>query len=163
MRLTSYTDYTLRTLIYLGTNRDRLVTIQDIADNHLISKNHLMKVVYQLGTVDLVETVRGRNGGLRLKKDPSEINIGEVVRWTETDFFIAECFDRENNRCVLSPACRLQGVLVAATRAFLDVLDGVTLDQLLVLDKGGKKQLLPSLARISPPTSLKPKRKLTVE
>jgi len=157
MRLTSYTDYTLRTLIFLGMNRDRLVTIQDIADNHLISKNHLMKVVYQLGTVDLVETIRGRNGGLRLKKAPEEINIGEVVRWTETDFHMAECFDRENNRCVLSPSCTLQGVLVAATRAFLGVLDAVTLDQLLVLDKGGKKKLMPSPVRLYPSLKAKPK------
>jgi len=157
MRLTSYTDYTLRTLIYLGMNRDRLVTIQDIADNHLISKNHLMKVVYQLGTVDIVETVRGRNGGLRLKKEPSEINIGEIVRWTETDFHMAECFDRENNRCVLSPSCKLQGVLVTATRSFLNVLDAVTLDELLVPEKPGKKKLMPSPVRIYPSVKAKAK------
>lgn len=131
MRLTSFTDYTLRTLIYLGTHRDRLVTIQDIADLHHISKNHLTKVVHQLGVVGLVETVRGRNGGLRLKKEPAQINIGAVVRQSETDFFMAECFDREHNSCVLNPACALKRVWAEATRAYLNVLDAVTLEQII--------------------------------
>ncbi|MDO9192769.1 MAG: Rrf2 family transcriptional regulator, partial [Undibacterium sp.] len=78
MRLTAFTDYTLRTLMYLGTHRDQLVTIQEIADLHNISKNHLMKVVHQLGIEGLVDTVRGRNGGLRLNKEPRDINIGAV-------------------------------------------------------------------------------------
>ena len=134
MRLTDYTDYTLRTLMYLGYNRDRLVTIQDIADLHGISKNHLTKVVHQLGLSDMVETVRGRNGGLRLNKEPADINIGEVVRNTETDFYMAECFDRENNSCVYSPSCTLKGVLNSATSAYLAVLDGFTLEDLLAKD-----------------------------
>ena len=131
MRLTSYTDYTLRTLMYLGVNRDRLVTIQDIADLHQISKNHLMKVVYQLGLSGIVETVRGRNGGLRLKREPEDITIGAVVRETESDFFMAECFDRVNNSCPLTPDCQLKSALNEATTAFLSVLDKVTLAALL--------------------------------
>jgi Rrf2 family transcriptional regulator, nitric oxide-sensitive transcriptional repressor len=138
MRLTSYTDYTLRTLMYLGMNRDRLVTIQDIAGLHGISKNHLMKVVHQLGLSGMVETVRGRNGGLKLKKEPAEINIGEVVRNTETDFFMAECFDRESNACVYAPSCALKGVLATATAAYLAVLDGATLDDLIRRDGAGR-------------------------
>lgn len=140
MRLTDYTDYTLRTLMYLGYNRDRLVTIQDIADLHGISKNHLMKVVHQLGLSGMVETVRGRNGGLKLNKEPADINIGAVVRNTESDFYMAECFDRENNSCVYSPSCALKGVLSSATAAYLTVLDGVTLDDLLRKDarRGGR-------------------------
>lgn len=131
MRLTAYTDYTLRTLMCLGLNRDRLMTIQDIADLHGISKNHLMKVVHQLGLSGMVVTVRGRNGGLKLSKEPEEINIGEVVRNTETDFFMAECFAPANNACVYSPSCKLKGVLRSATTAYLDVLDGVTLADLI--------------------------------
>ncbi|CUI03148.1 Rrf2 family transcriptional regulator [Massilia sp. P8910] len=131
MRLTAYTDYTLRTLIYLGMHRDRLATIQDIADVHGISKNHLMKVVYQLGLSGMVETVRGRNGGLRLKLEPAQINIGAVVRNSETDFYMAECFDPESTSCTLAPACALKGVLGAATAAYLRVLDGVTLEDLI--------------------------------
>jgi Rrf2 family nitric oxide-sensitive transcriptional repressor len=132
MRLTSYTDYALRSLIFLGLNRDRLVTIQDIADLHAISKNHLMKVVHQLGVSGMVATVRGRNGGLRLGREPADINIGEVVRHTETDFFMAECFDPDNVGCAYSASCKLKGVLGAATAAYLKVLDGVTLADILV-------------------------------
>ena len=130
MKLTSYTDYALRTLMYLAMNRDRLVTIQDIADAHRIAKNHLTKVVHQLGMLGLVETVRGRNGGLRLGREPSEIRVGDVVRSTESDFFIAECFDPERPGCIYSASCALKGVLGRANAAFLGVLDGVTLDTL---------------------------------
>ncbi|MGE5650265.1 Rrf2 family transcriptional regulator [Noviherbaspirillum sp. UKPF54] len=131
MRLTDYTDYSLRTLMYLGMNRDRLVTIQDIADTYNISKSHLMKVVHQLGLAGLVETIRGRSGGLRLKKEPQDINIGEVVRGTEPDFTMVECFDRSHNNCILAHSCELQGVLRQATAAYLQVLHGVTLADLL--------------------------------
>lgn len=130
MKLTSYTDYALRTLMYLAMNRDHLVTIQDIADAHQIAKNHLTKVVHQLGMLGLVETVRGRHGGLRLGRDPAEINVGEVVRNTENDFFIAECFDPGKPGCIYSASCALKGALGRANAAFLDVLDGVTLDTL---------------------------------
>lgn len=130
MRLTSYTDYALRALMYLAANRDRLVTIQDIADMHGIAKNHLTKIVHQLGLLGIVETVRGRHGGLRLKREPADINIGEVVRNTESDFYMAECFDRENNSCMFSSGCALKGVLGAATAAYLEVLDGATLESL---------------------------------
>lgn len=131
MRLTSYTDYALRTLMYLGMNRDNLVTIQDIADLHGISKNHLMKVVHQLGLSGMVETVRGRNGGLKLGHEPADINIGEVVRNTETDFFMAECFDPASNACVYAPSCILKGVLNDAIEAYLAVLNNVTLADLI--------------------------------
>jgi Rrf2 family nitric oxide-sensitive transcriptional repressor len=133
MRLTAYTDYTLRTLIYLGMHRDSLATIQDIAALHDISKNHLMKVVHQLGLSGMVETVRGRNGGLRLNVAPEDINIGAVVRHSESDFYMAECFGPNVTACHLAPACALKGVLAAATAAYLKVLDGVTLADLLAL------------------------------
>ncbi|MRV70196.1 Rrf2 family transcriptional regulator [Duganella sp. FT92W] len=138
MRLTSFTDYTLRSLIYLGMHRDRLVTIQDIADLHDISKNHLTKVIHQLGVTGLVETVRGRNGGLRLGKEPEEINIGAVVRQSESDFFMAECFDTENNSCVLDGNCYLKVKLKEATEAYLQVLDGLTLAKLLPRQREGQ-------------------------
>lgn len=131
MRLTSFTDYSLRTLVHLGMNRDRLVTIQEIAEIHSISKNHLMKVVHQLGVAGYLNTVRGRNGGLRLQREPSEINIGTVVRLTETDFYMAECFDSNSNSCPLSANCRLKHALATATFAYLAVLDAQTLEMLL--------------------------------
>ncbi|MGF6116285.1 Rrf2 family nitric oxide-sensitive transcriptional repressor [Janthinobacterium lividum] len=141
MRLTAYTDYTLRTLMYLGVHRDRLVTIQDIADLHSISKNHLMKVVHQLGLSGIVETVRGRNGGLRLARDSAEINIGTVVRETESDFFMAECFNKENNTCPLTPDCLLKAKLGQATAAFLAVLDTVTLASILEATPGAPEPM----------------------
>jgi Rrf2 family nitric oxide-sensitive transcriptional repressor len=131
MRLTSYTDYALRTLMYLATHRDQLVTVQEIADFHGIAKNHLTKVVHQLGLMGMVNTIRGRNGGLRLGREPRDINIGEVVRQTETDFYMAECFDASNGSCMLSQACALKGVLSSATNAYLKVLDGATLESVL--------------------------------
>lgn len=131
MRLTTYTDYALRTLMYLAAHRDSLVTIQEIADLHGIAKNHLTKVVHQLGLLGLVETVRGRNGGLRLGREPEEINVGAVVRSTETDFFMAECFDENKTGCAYSSSCMLKGVLGEATAAYLRVLDGVTLASLV--------------------------------
>lgn len=131
MRLTAYTDYALRTLMYLAVNRDRLVTISEIAEVHGISKNHLMKVVHQLGLSGMVETIRGRNGGLRLKQEPADIHIGAVVRNTETDFFMAECFDPSGNQCLYSPACALKNVLGSAIDAYLGVLDNVTLESLV--------------------------------
>jgi Rrf2 family nitric oxide-sensitive transcriptional repressor len=150
MRLTAYTDYTLRTLMYLGLNRDRLVTIKDIAEIHGISKNHMMKVAHQLGLSGMVETVRGRNGGLKLNKEPAEINIGEVVRNTETDFFMAECFDRESNTCVCEPSCILKGILRSATAAYLDVLDSVTLNDLIrKKDRRGNRNVAVSASTAS--------------
>lgn len=143
MRLTSFTDYTLRSLIYLGMHRDTLVTIQEIADLHAISKNHLTKVIHQLGINGLVETVRGRNGGLRLGKEPEDINIGAVVRQSETDFFMAECFESDHNTCVLDGNCYLKVKLKEATEAYLQVLDGLTLARLLPRQKDGLVDVQP--------------------
>ena len=131
MRLTEYTDYSLRALIHLGLNRDKLVTIQEIADTYGISKSHLMKVVHHLGLAGYVDTIRGRSGGLRLKREPEDINIGDVVRRTEPDFNMAECFNRERSTCTLAPVCELKNVLRRATAAYLDVLKDVTLADLL--------------------------------
>jgi Rrf2 family nitric oxide-sensitive transcriptional repressor len=132
MRLTNYTDYSLRVLIYLAVNKqEHLVKIQEIADTYHISKNHLMKVVHQLGKIGYLENVRGRNGGLKLAKSPIDINIGEVVRQTEDDFHMVECFDPNKNACALAPACTLKGVLKQATQAYLNVLYGYTLEDLI--------------------------------
>jgi len=152
MRLTDYTDYSLRTLMYLGMHRDRLVTIQDIADSYAISKSHLMKVVHQLGLTGLVETVRGRSGGLRLGKEPEQINIGDVVRRTEPDFMMVECFNRDLNECILSPSCALQGVLAKATQAYLEALSRFTLADLL-----RDSDSLHRIVKLHPPAKTKEK------
>lgn len=127
MRLTDYTDYALRVLMYLGTQSGRLVTVQEIADNHGISKNHLTKIVHRLGRARLVETVRGRTGGVRLACDLAKVTIGSVVRLTEPDFTIVECFDERKNTCVLAPVCILKNALWRATSAYLQELDRIPL------------------------------------
>jgi len=155
MKLTSYTDYALRTLMDVALSPDRLITIQDIADNHGIARNHLTKVVHQLGSLGILETVRGRNGGLRLGMPPQEINIGKVVRQTESDFHMAECFGQQGTGCTHASGCRLKSVLAQATSAFFDVLDGVTLDMLVGPDGGGKAGTLPARGAVVPIRSLK--------
>lgn len=145
MRLTSYTDYSLRALMYLAMNRDHLVTIGEIAQTHNIAKNHLTKVVHHLGTLGFVETVRGRSGGLRLAREPAEISIGDVVRHTESDFYMASCFDASAPGCLYSAGCELRGALAQATKAFLDVLDSVTLEQMVKRDP---RQAVPGVQAI---------------
>lgn len=131
MRLTDYTDYSLRTLIYVAVHPDELVTIQRIADAFDIPKNHLIKIVQQLGQDGFLHTVRGRAGGITLGRPAAEINIGEVVRATEPDFSLVECFHAEDNHCVITRVCGLRGVLGEALRAYFQVLDAYTLEDLI--------------------------------
>lgn len=131
MRLSLYTDYSLRVLMYLGVRNDRLVTIGEIAECYAISRNHVMKVVYELGRVGLLQTVRGKHGGIRLGRRPDQINIGQLIRRTENDLTIAECFGTRNT-CPLVSACVLKGALGEALSAFLAVLDNYTLADLIV-------------------------------
>ena len=131
MRLTAYTDYTLRTLIYLALCPNRLATIAIIAGSYGISENHLMKVVHQLGLAGYVETVRGKNGGLRLAKAPEDINVGEVVGRMEPDMQLVACFG-ESGMCMIEPSCVLKGALAEALGAFTAVLERYTLADLIV-------------------------------
>lgn len=132
MRLAEYTDYTLRVLMYCASRPQQRVTISELAERHEVSRNHLMKIVTDLGRQGVLETTRGRGGGLRLLKDPSKIRIGDVVRATETDFRLVECFDPITNRCTLTPSCRLKGLFNAALGAYFKELDGMTLADIVV-------------------------------
>lgn len=128
MRLTSHTDYALRMLIYMAARPDRLCTVNDVAEAYGLSRNHLVKVAQTLRDIGLVETTRGRAGGIRLAKTPEAIGIGALVRATEAEFALAECMQAEGNDCcAISPACRLKGMLHEALGAFLAVLDKYTL------------------------------------
>lgn len=131
MRLTAYTDYSLRVLIYLALKGDTLATISEIAKSYAISENHLMKVVHQLGVAGYVETVRGRGGGLRLAKPSASIGLGEVIRRTEPDMAIVSCFKPVNEPCAIRPSCVLKTALEEARDAFVGVLDGYTLQDLI--------------------------------
>ena len=127
MRLAEYTDYTLRVLMYCAARPQQLVTISELAERHGVSRNHLMKIVTDLGRQGVLETTRGRGGGLRLLKDPARIRIGDVVRASETDFRLVECFDPGTNQCTLTPSCRLKGLFRGALGAYFKELDSMTL------------------------------------
>ncbi len=130
MRLSAFSDYSLRVLMYLGVQNDRLATIAEIAAAHDISKSHLMKVVHQLGRSGYIETVRGKGGGLRLARAPQEVVVGEVIRQTESDFSLVECF-ADKPSCRIQGACCLPAILNEALKAMFLVLDGYTLADLL--------------------------------
>jgi Rrf2 family nitric oxide-sensitive transcriptional repressor len=131
MRLTNYSDYALRMLIYVAVHPDKLITIGEVSKAYSISKNHLMKIANELSVAGILETVRGRNGGLRLAKPPSEIRIGTVVRMTESGSALVECFDPATNHCVITRACRLKHLLAQALEAFYLRLDEETLADLV--------------------------------
>ena len=130
MRLTLWTDYALRTLIFVGAKGDQLATIAEIATSFDVSKTHLMKVVNQLGQLGYLETVRGKSGGVRLGRPPWEIVVGKVVRKTEDDLAVMGCLGH-SGFCRIEECCVLRGALRQATRAFLAALDGYTLADLL--------------------------------
>jgi Rrf2 family nitric oxide-sensitive transcriptional repressor len=130
VHLTSFSDYTLRTLIYLGLRPQELCTIDEIAAAYDISTNHLMKVVQKAAQAGDVVTVRGQHGGMRLARPPEAINIGAVLRRTEPDLNIAVCFGSDS-ACCIQPACVLQGALGDALAAFMAVLDRTTLADLI--------------------------------
>ncbi len=132
MRFTRHTDYALRVLMFLGLKpQGDLATIKEISDRYAISENHLMKVVHRLGQNGLIETVRGRQGGIRLARAPGEIGIGDVVRRCEEDLRLVECFDPTTNTCRIAAVCVLPMVLDEALAAFFAVLDRFTLADLL--------------------------------
>lgn len=131
MRLTAFSDYTLRVLIHLGLQQNALATTAGIAEAYGISNNHLTKVVSELGARGYVETVRGKGGGLRLRMSPSDISLGEVLRGSEADTALVECLDPDNSRCCIAPACSARDILREAQEAFYLVLDGYSLADLL--------------------------------
>lgn len=131
MQLTLFSDYSLRLLLYLAAHPERLVPVQEAAHAYGVSHHHMVKVVQLLVAQQCIDSVRGRGGGLRLKRAPAEINVGQLVRLTEPHMNIVECFDRVRNTCPIEPVCGLKGTLAEAQRAFLGVLDRTTLADFL--------------------------------
>jgi Rrf2 family nitric oxide-sensitive transcriptional repressor len=131
MRLTTFTDYCLRALIYVALKGDEIATIDEIAQRHGINRNHLVKVIFRLGQLGYLDTMRGKGGGVRLAKDPATINLGRLVRETEEDMALVECFEDRDCLCVIEPACVLRKALHQALGAFFKILDGYTIADLL--------------------------------
>ena len=142
MRLTLYTEYALRVLIFLALRRGELSTIRQIAERYRISENHLMKIVHNLSKDGYIETVRGRLGGMRLAKSAKSINIGEIVRRYEDDWRLVECFDKKANTCPIASACSLAGMFEDALDAFLSALDTKTLADVLATSSRLESKLL---------------------
>lgn len=137
MRLTLHTDYALRVLVHAGLAPGRLVTISEIAERHGISKNHLTKVVHQLGRAGYLETVRGKFGGVRLSADPATVRLGDVVRRTEEDFCLARC-QRDGGDgpdCRLATTCVARRALDEGLVAFFAALDRYTLADMLAAER----------------------------
>ncbi|MCE9600729.1 MAG: Rrf2 family transcriptional regulator [Gemmatimonadetes bacterium] len=130
MRLTRHTDNALRSLIYIALHDDSPSRITDIARRMGMSEDHAAKVIARLAELGFVNTVRGRSGGVRLARPAEQINIGQVVRATEDNLDLVECFDPSTNRCPIAPSCVLAGALDEALKAFLSVLDRYTLADL---------------------------------
>jgi Rrf2 family nitric oxide-sensitive transcriptional repressor len=128
MRLSLYTDYSLRVLLYLGAHDGKRVTMAEIAECYGISHEHLRKVIHLLGKLGYIETFRGKRGGFELKEDAAHINIGKVVEATEPRQPIIDC---SSQPCVLAPACSLQTAFRRAEQAFYDTLKTYTLGDLL--------------------------------
>jgi Rrf2 family nitric oxide-sensitive transcriptional repressor len=147
MRLTVFTDNALRCLIALGLEPDHSTTIGEVATRMGMSEEHLVKVVQRLAHLGLVRSTRGRGGGIRLAVAPAAINLGALVRETEENMVLVECFSAERNGCPISPACGLAGVLDQALRAFLDVLDRHTLAD--VLGSHRRQQQVLQLLRVA--------------
>lgn len=131
MKLTAFTDYSLRVLIYLAADTTRRATIAEIAASYGISENHLVKVVHFLGKRGWIETVRGKGGGILLAMPPAQLNVGRVVRDTEGAAEPAECFSADGGHCIITGPCHLKNVLAEAVKAFYAVLDRYTLEDLV--------------------------------
>lgn len=142
MQLTKFTDYSLRVMIYLAHHPDQLVTIADIARAYEMPAAHLMKIVNRLAQRGYITTVRGKGGGMRLAREPHLINVGDIVRDSEENMYIAECFNAELQHCPLLPSCRLKAVLGEARKSFMATLGRYQISDLM----GPKSPELPSTA-----------------
>ena len=134
MRLTNFTDFALRLLMYAAAHEDRLITIEEVSEVYKISRAHLMKIANTLTRSGYLKAVRGRSGGLSLAQPPHKVRLGAVVRAMEPDFALVECF-AAGNQCIITRSCRLRGILHEGLDAFNSVLDKYTLADLMLRPK----------------------------
>ena len=146
MRLTQYTDYTLRMLQLVALRAPQLITADEVARAHGVSRAHMVKVAHQLSVQGYIETIRGRNGGMRLLCDPAKITVGEVVRWTEGSIELLECFNPQTSTCPITQFCKLSLAIQQANRAFFKILDGITLSDITANRNALLNRLTPELS-----------------
>lgn len=147
MQLTQFTDYSLRALIYISLKKTSC-TIRNITDAYNISTNHMVKIIHNLAKLGLIKTTRGKHGGITLAANPEDINLGALIVQLEPNFDLVPCFNKEKANCCIAPVCRLKTILHDARRAFMSVLDQVSLADVLV-----NKTELHSLLNIHNPVS----------
>lgn len=127
MQLTIFTDYALRSLMYLAGHPDQLCNVKEIAEHYGISRHHLVKVVHRLGQLDYIVSTKGKGGGIRLARAPEDLKLGDLVKALEPHMDLVECFDRERNGCRISMNCQLKHYLWDAAQAFINSLNRYTL------------------------------------
>ncbi|WP_342228241.1 Rrf2 family transcriptional regulator [Rickettsiella endosymbiont of Rhagonycha lignosa] len=130
MQLTLYSDYSLRVLLYLSQTPKKIATILEIANFYKISKNHLVKVAHRLAQLGFIKTQQGHGGGLQLVYASLELTVAEIIKKTETNFHLVECFNKEKNNCIISPHCIIQKILFQAMQAFFTILENYRLKDL---------------------------------
>jgi len=145
LRLTQYSNFALRTLQFVALRAPDIVTVEEVARAHRISKSHLVKIAHELGQRGYIETIRGRKGGMRLARAANTITVGEIIRWTEAPMDLVECFNPDTNTCQLLGICHLSRGIQRALRAFLSVLDDLTIAD-IAFNRG---ELLERLERAS--------------
>ena len=127
MQLTRFTDYGLRSLMYLTAHQERFASVKEISDYYNISRNHIAKVIYRLSQLDLIKTRKGKNGGIRLTANALKKPLGEIIKLLETNMDLVECFDHKNNSCKITNFCQLKHYLYEARHSFINVLNKYTL------------------------------------
>lgn len=131
MYLSKFTDYSFRALVYLAENRDKLCTVEELAKNLEISEHHLKKIIHKLAKTDLIISLKGRTGGLKLGLDPQDINLGEVIKITEDNLNIAQCFNKEYCCPYMGSECKIKGIMQDSLDAFLYEFSKYTLNDIL--------------------------------
>lgn len=135
MQLTIFTDYGLRSLMYLAANADRMCSVKEISEHFGISRNHLVKVVHRLAQLGYIASTKGKGGGIRLARDAADLRLGELVQALEPHMELVECFNKDTNTCRIASTCQLKHYLFEANRSFIDTLDKYTLAD-AIRDKG---------------------------
>ncbi|MBE6054849.1 MAG: Rrf2 family transcriptional regulator [Clostridium sartagoforme] len=131
MYLSKFTDYSFRALIYLAENRDKLCTVEELAKKIEISEHHLKKIIHKLAKTDLIISMKGRTGGLKLGLEPQDINLGEVIKITEDNLNIAQCFNKENCCPYMTYDCKVKGIMKNSLDAFINEFSRYTLSDVL--------------------------------